>query len=53
MRYSVMQQSKECWGPDAREWNPERWFAADAASKEKYWLIVRFDSSLLQAVNSC
>ncbi|KAF7535376.1 hypothetical protein G7054_g5423 [Neopestalotiopsis clavispora] len=36
----VMQQSKECWGPDAREWNPDRWFADDAASKEKYWLVL-------------
>ncbi|OTA81553.1 hypothetical protein M434DRAFT_380111 [Hypoxylon sp. CO27-5] len=25
----VMQQSKDCWGPDAKEWNPDRWFADD------------------------
>lgn len=35
-----MQVDKEIWGPDAREFKPERWFAADIADKEKAWLVV-------------
>ncbi|KAK8110343.1 uncharacterized protein PG998_006800 [Apiospora kogelbergensis] len=35
---NVMQQSKECWGEDAEEWNPDRWFAEDISSKLKYWM---------------
>lgn len=37
-----MQQSKECWGEDAEEWNPDRWFAEDISSKLKYWMAVRW-----------
>lgn len=40
MTCSVMQKSKECWGPDADEFNPDRWFADDITTKEKYWLVV-------------
>ncbi|ORY63884.1 cytochrome P450 [Pseudomassariella vexata] len=35
----VMQLSKEHWGPDAREFNPNRWFADDIGTKEKFWLV--------------
>ncbi|ORY62979.1 cytochrome P450 [Pseudomassariella vexata] len=35
---SVIHHSKELWGPDAREFNPDRWLATDAASKEKYFI---------------
>ncbi|KAH8898560.1 cytochrome P450 [Thozetella sp. PMI_491] len=35
---SVVHSSLELWGPDAREFNPDRWFRADAAAKEKYFI---------------
>lgn len=38
--YRTMQLDKTVWGPDALEFKPERWLAEDAASKEKYWLVV-------------
>lgn len=38
--FRAIQLSKECWGEDAREWNPDRWFASDIVSREKYWLVV-------------
>jgi len=44
--YSVIHKSTECWGPDAREWNPDRWLADDIASKEKYWFVVGIISYL-------
>lgn len=34
-----MQLDEALWGPDAREFNPDRWFAKDIAAKEKYWLV--------------
>ena len=33
-----MHHSKEIWGEDASEFNPDRWFAEDAASLEKYFV---------------
>lgn len=35
-----MQLDKTIWGPDAHEFKPERWLSEDAASKDKYWLVV-------------
>lgn len=37
----VVHLSPEIWGPDAREFNPDRWLRADAASLDKYFLTVR------------
>ncbi|EMR65517.1 putative ras family gtpase protein [Eutypa lata UCREL1] len=34
----VIHHSKEFWGPDAREFKPERWLQDDIASKEKYFI---------------
>ena len=34
----VMHHSKEIWGEDAREFNPDRWFREDAASLERYFI---------------
>lgn len=36
----TMQLDKTIWGPDAHQFKPERWLAEDAASKDKYWLVV-------------
>lgn len=33
-----MYLSKEVWGPDAREFNPDRWFSQDIAAKEKHFI---------------
>lgn len=37
---SVIHSSKEIWGPDAREFNPDRWLRPDAAEKEKCFIPV-------------
>ncbi|RYP51953.1 hypothetical protein DL768_002829 [Monosporascus sp. mg162] len=34
----VIHHSKELWGEDAREFNPDRWLQPDIASKEKYFI---------------
>ncbi|KAB5566561.1 benzoate 4-monooxygenase cytochrome P450 [Coniochaeta sp. 2T2.1] len=34
----VIHHSKEIWGPDTREFNPDRWFREDAAGLEKYFI---------------
>ncbi|KAI1871529.1 uncharacterized protein JN550_004523 [Neoarthrinium moseri] len=34
----VIHQSKEIWGPDAREFNPERWLSEGSAKMQKYWI---------------
>lgn len=36
----VMHHSKEIWGPDAHEFNPDRWFEEGATALEKYWIPV-------------
>ncbi len=36
----VMHLSKEIWGPDAHEFNPDRWLSESAAGLEKYWIPV-------------
>ncbi|KAI0178107.1 cytochrome P450 [Pestalotiopsis sp. NC0098] len=33
----VIHHSKELWGPDAHEFNPDRWLGPDAAQLDKYW----------------
>ena len=35
----VIHRSKEIWGPDAGEFNPERWFKPDAVDLEKQYYI--------------
>ncbi|KAK8069631.1 benzoate 4-monooxygenase cytochrome P450 [Apiospora phragmitis] len=35
---SIIHTSKEIWGPDAREFSPDRWLEPDAAAKEKYFI---------------
>jgi cytochrome P450 len=37
----VVHLSPEIWGPDAREFNPDRWLRDDAARLDKYILTVR------------
>lgn len=36
----VMHLSKEIWGPDAREFNPDRWLKDDAAALDGYFMPV-------------
>lgn len=43
---SVIHNSKEIWGPDAREFNPDRWLRPDAAEKEKCFIPVSLQKSL-------
>lgn len=38
----VIYHSKEIWGPDAREFNRDRWFRGDAAGLEQYFIPVSF-----------
>lgn len=40
MPSSVIHSSKEIWGADAQEWNPERWMSGDTKDLEKNWLVV-------------
>ncbi|CEI63369.1 hypothetical protein FVEN_g102 [Fusarium venenatum] len=34
----VIHHSKEFWGEDAHEFNPDRWLKGDVATKEKFWI---------------
>lgn len=40
MPTSVVHSSKEIWGADAQEWNPERWMSGDTKDLDKNWLVV-------------
>lgn len=33
----VLQTSKDLWGPDAAEYNPDRWLGPDAANLERFF----------------
>lgn len=44
----VIHYSKEIWGPDAREFNPDRWFREDKASLEKYFIPVSACQGILR-----
>ncbi|KAK0615337.1 cytochrome P450 [Bombardia bombarda] len=43
----IMQNSKDCWGDDVKEWNPDRWLKKDDQGEttsgiekmDKYWLV--------------
>lgn len=37
----VMHHSKEFWGPDAREFNPDRWLKGDSRDLDRYFMPVR------------
>jgi hypothetical protein len=36
----VMHHSRELWGPDAREFNPDRWLKDDAGELDRYFMPV-------------
>lgn len=36
----VMQRNKDIWGPDAREFNPDRWLSDNAAGLDKFFMAV-------------
>lgn len=48
-----MHLSKEIWGQDAEEFNPDRWFSADIAKKERYFMPVIMLRVLKSVVFRC
>jgi len=48
----VIHHSKEIWGEDAREFNPDRWLAGDAAKLDKYFIPVSISGTSLCNMNS-
>ena len=43
----MIQLSKSIWGPDAREFNPDRWFAPEIKEQQKCFMPVRTPYILL------
>lgn len=49
----VIHLAKEIWGPDAREFNPDRWFREDAADLErKYFIPVSIHRSPIRRIEN-
>jgi hypothetical protein len=37
---SVVHSSKDIWGDDADQWNPERWLSGDTKKLDRNWIVV-------------
>jgi cytochrome P450 len=49
----VIHHSKELWGKDADQFNPDRWLVSDPTHLDKYFILVSDATSILAVLTRC